>query len=544
MPTATLIPDPANLHLEELISEEDGITVVVSASRATVRCPDCDEPTSRVHSHYWRTPVDLPWQGLAVRLRLHTRRWRCANPRCPRRIFTERLPRVVASSARRTARLAAVVEAIAFALGGEPGARILRRLGIALSGDALLAAIRRAPEDRPATPAVLGVDDFALRRGRRYGTILVDLEARRPVDVLPDATSASLAAWLADHPGIRILCRDRAGAYAEGARQGAPGAIQVADRFHLLVNLGDALEAAVLAAEVALPALSRTESDRSEPAPPPEAAPAAPPPNQAERVRRGRQRRREQRHADIHALLAQGLSLRTIARRTGLNRRTVRRYARSAACPAYAPRPRRPGLVAPYLDHLRRRWAAGERNARVLYDEIRAQGFAGRYERVAAAVAPWREAPEPRPRRVPGRGPRREPAPTRRLSPRRLAWWLRTPDDRLTAAQQQALVATLDAAPLLATARMLALGFVALVRDRDAPALTPWLEAAEQSDLAALRSLAAGIRRDEAAVRAALEHAWSSGQVEGQVTRVKLLKRAMYGRAKPDLLRRRILHAA
>lgn len=479
-----------------------------------------------------------------MRLRLHNRRWRCANSRCSRRIFTERLPRVVASSARRTARPATVVEAIAFALGGEPGARILRRLGIALSGDALLAAIRRAPEDQPATPAVLGVDEFALRRGRRYGTLLVDLEARRPVDVLPDATSASLAAWLADHPGIQILCRDRAGAHAEGARQGAPAAIQVADRFHLLANLGDALEATVLAADVALPALPRAESAGPEPAPPPEATPAAPPPNQAERVRLGRQHRREQRHADIHALLGEGLSLRTIARRTGLNRRTVQRYARSGACPAYAPRPRRPGLVAPYLGHLRQRWAAGERNARVLYDEVRAQGFAGRYERVAAAAAPWREAPPPRQRRVWGRDQQREPAPARRQSPRRVAWWLRTPDDHLTAAQQQALATILDAAPGLATARTLALGFVALVRYRDEPALTPWLEAAEQSDLAALRSLAAGIRRDEAAVRAALAHAWSSGQVEGQVTRVKLLKCAMYGRAKPDLLRRRILHAA
>jgi transposase len=544
MPTATLSPDPASLHVEELISEEDSITVVVSASRVTARCPDCDQPTARVHSHYWRTPVDLPWQGLTVRLRLRTRRWRCANPRCPRRIFTERLPDVVAPSARRTARLAAVVEAVAFALGGEPGARILRRLGVPLSGDALLAAIRRAAEEAPATPAILGVDDFALRRGRRYGTLLVDLEARRPVDILPDATSASLAAWLADHPGIRIICRDRAGAYAEGARQGAPDAIQIADRFHLLVNLGDALEETVLAAEIALPALPRDEPPAPTPTVPPEEPPAAPPPNQAERVRRGRQRRREQRHADIHTLLAEGLSLRAIARRTGLNRRTVKRYARAAHCPGYAPRPRRPGLIAPYLDHLRRRWAAGEHNARVLYDEVRAQGFAGRYERVAAAVAPWREAPEPRQRRTPARRPGPEPASTRRLSPRRLAWWLRAPDDALTAAQQQALAAVLDACPALGAARALAREFVRLIHNRDEAALTPWLLAAEQRDLAAFRSLAAGIRRDEAAVRAALRYAWSSGQVEGQVTRVKLLKRMMFGRAKPDLLRRRILRAA
>jgi transposase len=544
MPTATLIPDPASLKLEELLSDEAGVTVVVSAARTTVRCPDCDYPTTRVHSHYWRTLADLPWQGLAVRVRLRSRRWRCANPRCPRRIFTERLPAVAAPAARRTARLAAVVEAIAFALGGEAGARVLRRLGVVVSGDALLAAIRRAPEGPVVAPTVLGVDDFALRRGRRYGTLLVDLETRRPVDVLPDATSATLAAWLAAHPGAELICRDRAGAYAEGARQGAPDATQVADRFHLLLNLGDALEEAVLAADVALPPLLRAEPSTPEAGAPPEEPPAVAPPNQAERVRRGRQRRREQRHADIHTLLAEGLSLRAIARRTGLNRRTVKRYARAATCPGYAPRPRRPGLVAPFLGHLRQRWAAGERNARVLYEEVRAQGFAGGYGRVAAAVAPWREARELCRRRGPRRRPAGAPAPARRVSPRRLAWWLRSPADDLTATQQKTLADVLDACPGLATARTLALAFVQLLRDRDEAALTPWLQAAEASGIAAFQSFAAGLRRDEAAIRAALRYPWSSGQVEGQVTRVKLLKRAMYGRAKPDLLRRRILRAA
>ena len=199
MRTSPLVPDPTVLALEEIVTDADGITLVVRATRPEVCCPACAQVARRVHSRYARRLDDLPWQGLAVRLVLHTRRWFCDNPSCPRWIFTERLPAVAAPHSRRTARLATVVLVFGVAVGGRPGARLLGELGIAVSGDTLRRAINAVDLPAAPTPRVLGVDDWSLRKGHTYGTILVDLERRQPVDLLPDRTAEGLAQWLATH---------------------------------------------------------------------------------------------------------------------------------------------------------------------------------------------------------------------------------------------------------------------------------------------------------------------------------------------------------
>ena len=240
-----LLPDAAELRLTRVISESDFLAVEVEVARAVVPCPGCGRVCLRRHSYYVRTLADLPSHGVRVQLRLRTRKFFCDARACSRRIFTERLPRTAAPYARCSLRLSEAFRNIGFVAGAEAGARLARQLGMATSPDTLLRRMRQFVIGNGWIPRVLGVDDWAWRRGHRYGTILVDLERRSVVDLLPDRSAESFAAWLETHPGIEIISRDRAGCYAEGATQGAPQAVQVADRWHLLRNVSEALQRVV-----------------------------------------------------------------------------------------------------------------------------------------------------------------------------------------------------------------------------------------------------------------------------------------------------------
>lgn len=526
------------------------VAITLTSSRTMLSCPACSALSTRVHSRYSRTLADLPWQGRAVSLVLEARRFFCEAATCAQRIFAERFPGLVEPRGRRSARLAILLQAVGVALGGEAGARLVMELGLTTSPDTLLRLVRALPLPAERVPRVLGVDDWARRRGASYGTILVDLERHRVVDLLPDRTAETLAQWLMAHPGVEIISRDRASAYADGARQGAPAAIQVADRWHLLKNVGDALERFLLGQTVALrhaalPVALEDEDATSTKVPESIVAEATPVPAVQPVVRppTAGTVRRQASYAQVVAFHADGQTVRAIARHTDLSRMTVRKYLRASSCPGP---PIRVGLLttgAWWEQRLRARWNDGEQNAAALWRALQAEGFPGSAGIIRRAVGAWRTMPEqPSVRRSDRRQTAIVPAPS--PSPRQVRWWLLQTPEELTVDQVAYLERLRTRCPAVATAQVMAQEFGRIVRERDRAAYDRWLATAESCGVAELSAVAIHMRRDYAAIVAGLTLPWSQGQTEGQVTKLKLVKRMMYGRGKLDLLYRRLIRVA
>jgi transposase len=544
-PSPTILPDPHQLDVVRLRADRQSITAVVRTRARVARCPQCGCASQHVQSRYVRRPADLPWHGVAMRLELHVRRFFCDTPDCPQAIFAERLPGVLAPYARRTDRLAAWFTAVGFALGGEAGARLLASLGLTASPDTLLVCIRALPLSSPSAPRVLGVDDWSFRKGRTFGTILVDLEQRRVIDLLPDREALTFAAWLQHHPGVQIISRDRGGAYAEGARLGAPGALQVADRWHLLHNLWEALDGFFVHRKQVL----RTQ--------------------QASPQRRiieetpwltGRTQQSEQRsvrsherfvelYRQIHDLSAKRVDIRQIAQRLQISRGTVYRYLRMQQPPtrAQCPVPHSLPLDA-YKPYLVRRWNEGCRNAKQLWRELVAQGYRQSRSTVARFIGLLRLETGQRkkyksvPQAQLYEEQRVQAESVRPLTTRQAARLLLTVEAQRTASEQTRLAHLLAADPEIARAYEHAQEFCRLVRERGGVAFDDWISCVRQEGCQELRNFLEGLLKDEAAVRAGLTLRWSQGPVEGHVNKLKLLKRASYGRARLDLLRQRTIY--
>ncbi|MDP9373531.1 MAG: ISL3 family transposase, partial [Chloroflexota bacterium] len=486
--------------------------------------------------------ADLPWSGTPIRLRLRVRRFICQVASCPQRIFAEQLPRLVDRYGRRTHRLRDALQQIGLALGAAAGARLAVALGLPVGRTTLLGLIRAAPLPPSEQPTAVGVDEFAWRRGRRFGTIIIDLERRRPLDLLPDRDADHVAAWLRQHPQITIVARDRSGLYADAAARGAPAAQQVVDRWHLLHNLGETLEQFLLHKRALLrdaaSALADTPAEASA-NPAPMELPALPWQERAEEAGRQRHAAQFARYEAIHQLHDAGADIAHIARTVGVSRETVYRYLRLPGPPARMRLPARRAALDPYRPYLERRWAEGCRNGKRLWREIREQGFAQSYSGVARFVARLRRAERTG---QPTSATRR--AATRPPTPRQVAMLcLRHPQKR-TPAQQAYLDQLQQADEAVASAYTLTQDFAAMLRERRGERLDDWLAAAEACPAPALRRFATGLRGDLDAVRAGLTEPWSNGPTEGFVHKLKLLKRQGYGRADFDLLRQRVLCAA
>ena len=471
------------------------------------------------------------------------RRLRCGRPGCAHRIFAERLPVAAGPYAQRTARLGNLQHHIGLALGGKAGARLVERIGTPVSGATLLRLVRReAATTSAAAPRVLGVDDWAWKRGQRYGTVLVDLERRAVVDLLPDREADSLAAWLQAYPGVEVIARDRGAGYADGGRRGAPDAVQVADRWHLLENCSAAVLEAVKQNMPGLRAAAQPISSApavAAAAVVPTADPDAPPPmTSAQRLQWQCWQRRVQVHGEAMRLHQQGVPVRHIARDLVLSRNTVRRWVWGEQPELHRPRMH---SLDPWRAVLERRWAEGCRNGARLWRDLRDVGLKGGMRVVTEWATRQRLAePERQVGPVPASATQHSRPPVA-YPARRVARML-TADLEVLADPDRAFVELLlRLSPALAAVRDLAQRFGALVLAPATDALTPWLTDAENSEL---RGFAAGLRQDEQAVRRALTLPWSSGQVEAQVTRLKLIKRQGYGRAKLDLLRARLVRAA
>ena len=540
-----LFPHLAGLDLVHVEDLGGGVRITARTRTVLLACRGCGVVSARVHDRYRRRLADLACGGRPVQVVLEACRFRCGNPACPVATFAEQVPGLTSWYQRRTARLRELLEKVALALAGRAGSRLAAALGTAVSRFTLIRLVRALPDPGAGPVTVLGVDDVAKRKGHSYATVLMDMDSHRLIGMLPDREAETFADWLRAHPGTEVICRDRGGAYARAAREAAPAAVQVADRFHLWQDLAEAVEKTVLACIAALdpppgPGNPQDPGTAASPDPP---APAEP---DGFRGVHGDDRklvaRHRERYAAVQALRAEGCSVREIARRLGLARGTAAKFAGAASIDELLVKAtRRPGILDPFKPYLGQRWNDGITSAAALHEEIRARGWTGGILTVERYLRQFRTA-DGRDRRARAQPQLTAPSAPPPPKPRQVTRWIMTHPDHLASGDAANLARLLDASPRLAAAAGHVRSFAGMMTRRQGLlALEDWLTAVEAGDQPALRSFARGIRRDQQAVTAGLALPYSSGALEGKNCKIKYLKRLMYGRANFDLLRKMAL---
>jgi transposase len=486
MNATLLFPLPEGMLIEDIQATETSLSLTVRATHPTSCCPLCSQASSSIHSHYQRTLGDASCVGRCVRLSLTVRRFYCRNRLCERKVFTERLPRFVEPWARMTIRLNQHLQAVALATSGRGGIKLAVRLGMQSTRQALLRRIMALPDLPEESVLYLGIDDFSFRRGQRFGTVLVNLETHHIVDLLPDRRAETAAAWMQQRPDIMAVSRDRGAEYAKAVADGAPQAINVADRFHMLQNLTEVLQLLV------------------------------------------------GRSLQVVQLREQGMKPPEIARQLRMGERTVREWLKQETFPEAKKRRKRQSSFEAFARFVLSRWEAGERNGLALWREIKEQGYTGSERTVYRYLETLKQAEvkaSANPQRI------------LKYTPTAALWLFVRDRQSLDKMEQEDLTAFCQVSTQLQKASDLVQDFLSMVHKREGHRLDAWLERVAKSDLSELQSFAAGVERDKAAVQAGLTWWINNGVVEGSVTKVKLIKRQMYGRADFPLLRQRVLHA-
>jgi transposase len=475
-----LLPHLAGVIVEEVAAAAGLLLVTARACAPEAACPKCGTVSGRVRSRYSRTLADTAIGGRQTVIVLAVRRFFCLAPGCASKTFAEQVDGLTTRYARKTPLLSGVLGRIAVALAGRAGSRLASGLGVPASRQVLLRLVMAAPDPEAASPRVVGVDDFAIRRGQHYGTLLIDIETGAPLDLIEGRDAQPLADWLAAHPGVEVICRDRSGAYADGARTGAPDAVQVADRFHLWQNLAKAVEKCVAAHRACLaePALPAGEDDA---APPAQAAPPDPSGKFAERARR--------KHELVHTLRAEGRGLREIARHLGWGLHTVQRYDRAATWQELTESrwpTERPSKLDPFKPYLDQHAGEGHGSFTRLFHEVKELGYDGSYSVVRNYLDKAR----------PAKAPLGEAPPT----VRDVTNWLCRRPDTLTEDDRPRLKAILDRCPEIQAASSQVRAFATMITELTGQDLPQWMAAAREAGLPGISSFAKGLEQDLDAV--------------------------------------------
>jgi transposase len=534
MQAETLLSLPPGVLIADYAVMKGTLYLLLTSTSSSARCPLCLTPSSAQHSSYYRTFRDVPCGGYALRIQLRTRRFFCRQRDCTRRIFTERFASFLLPRARMTERFRAALLALSATTAHEAAQRLACLLHLPTSVTTLRRQLGRQQPPVLAEPTKIGIDDFAFRKGKTYGTMIVDLESHQVVDLLADRSSATVETWLRAHPQLCLISRDRAGEYAQAADRAAPQAVQIADRFHLLMNAGECLERFIQRHPTLLQETASTTLPRS-------ARRCA-----ADRSAKDRRaQHRAERYRQVQEYTRQGKSQPEIARLLGIARGTVIRYQRADAVPGSAPR-ERPREIDQYGPYLREQWEAGEHTVRILWEAIQAQGFGGSFHYLGRYLTQWRteSGRKGRPALHPVLAPTVLPRRQRDMSARRLRWWCCKDAPQRTAGETALLKEYYQRCPDLLKMQHHLTRFMQIVRQRERPALEQWLQDAEQTHLPDLLGFVQGIRRDFAAVAGALEYGYSQGVVEGQINRLKTIKRQLYGRASLQVLKQHVLLSA